>query len=624
MFSVLHQGIEYPINHIQAMRRDLELNAAHDLNMIIVNRDNNPAYPYLQEESIIKIKGHEYRIKKVSEKAPYKNISALHTITDLVGIPFNQKLKGSYTPSELFSMLLNGTGWTAHFDSAGVDASIELVDWGRNNVWKLLLELCNKLRVQFEILPCKILNIKKSLSADYGRQFRYAYNLRNITKDSTSTDIVTHVIVNFDEELKQSETFVSPTAGNYDRQIYGDIINDERIKTSDAAYKRAKDKFRDIEISYDLDIAELGESYELGETIHTIYEPMNDLSIVTNILKIREEWDGEDLVATSVTVGNYVFKTAEEILQDQIKDTESNVNDNIEKTAEKTTEVIRKEYKLELSETVTDLEKNITTEYTAMISLTARELKTEMTQHVTTINNNMGSMEARFNSSISQTASQIRAEVSSEVTSINNNIYNVRQDVSNLSITANSIQSTVTSHTSSINGLNTQMSSAQSSITQMSNQITQKVSYTDYNGSTIISKINQDPYSVTIDAQKINLNGAVIVSGDISGATNINVSKNITVGETLHIGQSWTGNYNIKFGGEYGAMQIKAQDDMISLSANSGVKIPHGPLWIENNSAVTSSVVGMNLVWNGSQAGAGGRLYVRSYSSEIGYLELKK
>jgi len=118
------------------------------------------------------------------------------------------------------------------------------------------------------------------------------------------------------------------------------------------------------------------------------------------------------------------------------------------------------------------------------------------------------------------------------------------------------------------------------------------------------------------------LNGAVIVSGDISGATNINVSKNITVGQTLNIGEVWTGNYNINFGGEYGAMQIKAQGDMITLAAMSGVKISHGPLWIENNSAVTSSIVGMNLVWNGSPAG--GRLYVRTYSGENGYLELKK
>ena len=42
-----------------------------------------------------------------------------------------------------------------------------------------------------------------------------------------------------------------------------------------------------------------------------------------------------------------------------------------------------------------------------------------------------------------------------------------------------------------------------------------------------------DPYSVTIDAQKINLNGAVIVNGDISGATDINVSRNISIGNQI-------------------------------------------------------------------------------------------
>ncbi|UYB50234.1 hypothetical protein OCI51_26490 (plasmid) [Lysinibacillus capsici] len=70
-------------------------------------------------------------------------------------------------------------------------------------------------------------------------------------------------------------------------------------------------------------------------------------------MKVREEWNGEEFVATSVNVGNYVFKTAEEILQDQIKDTEDNVNENIDQTKE----IIQREYRLELSETVTDLEK---------------------------------------------------------------------------------------------------------------------------------------------------------------------------------------------------------------------------------------------------------------------------
>lgn len=556
MITVKHQEIEYPINHIQSGRLDLEISNAHELNMIVVNKPNNPAYPYLQEETIVVVKGHEYRIKKLSNKTHYKNLSALHIVTDLSGTPFNQKLSGSFTPNEVFSALLAGTGWTFNFDAADVASNIELKDFGRSNVWKLFRDFCNRIQVEFDLLPGRVFEIRKSLSGDYGRQYRYAYNLKNLTKDSISTNLVTHIIVNYDKDLQQTATFESPTASNYDRAIYGDIINDERIKTYDEAYQRAKAKFQDIELTYELDIAELGETYELGETIHTIYEPMDDLSIVTRILKIREEWNGEDFVATSANVGNYVFKTSEEILQDQIKDTESNVNDNIEKTAEKTTEIIRKEYKLELSETVTDLERNITTNYTAMISLTARELKTEMTQHVTTINNNLGSMEARFNSSISQTASQIRAEVSSEVTTINNNIYDVKQDVSSLSITASSIQSTVTSHSSSINGLNTQMSSAQSSITQMSDQITQKVSYTDYNGSTIVSKINQDPYSVTIDAQKINLNGAVMVNGSISGATDINVNRDIYMGRMLHFSDMTT------IGGSNGTILLDAYHDI--------------------------------------------------------------
>ncbi|WP_431811383.1 phage tail protein [Lysinibacillus sp. FW12] len=542
---VKHKGIEYPINHIQSGRIDMEISNAHELNMVVVNRANNPAYPHLLEEAIVVVNDHEYRIKKLSNKTNYKNFSALHIVMDLAGTPFNQRLTGSYTPNEVFTELLAGTGWTFNFDATSVESSIELKDFGRSNVWKLLRDFCNRLQVEFGLLPGRVFDIRKTLSGDYGQQYRYAYNLRNLTKDSISTNLATHIIVNYGEDLQQTATFESPTASNYDRAIYGDIINDERIKTQEEAYERAKAKFQDIDISYELDIAQLGETHELGETIHTIYEPMDDLSIVTRILKVREEWNGEEFVATSVNVGNYVFKTAEEILQDQIKDTEDNVNENIDQTKE----IIQREYRWELSETVTELEKNITTEYTAMVSLTARELRTEMTQHVTTINNDMGSMETRLSSSISQTAAQIRAEVSSEVTTINSGINTVKEDVSRLEITASGIQSTVTSHTSQIGGLNTQMSSAQSSITQLSNQITSKVSYTDYNGSTIISKINQDPYSVTIDAQKINMNGAVIVNGSITGYTDIRVNRDAYIGNNLILGANgdW-GTKSVNFG----------------------------------------------------------------------------
>lgn len=621
---IKHKNKEYPINHIQSGRIDLEISSAHELNMIVINRTNNPAYPYLQEEAIIVVNDHEYRIKKLSDKTHYKNLSALHIVTDLAGVSFNQKLSGTFTPAEVFTALLAGTGWTFNFDAAGVIANVELKDFGRNNVWKLFRDFCNRIQVEFDLLPGQVFEIRKMLSGDYGQQYRYAYNLRNLTKESISTNLATHIIVNYGEDLQQTATFESPAAGNYDRSIYGDIINDERIKTYEGARERANAKFQDIEISYELDIAQLGETHELGETIHTIYEPMDDLSIVTRILKVREEWNGEAFVATSVNVGNYVFKTAEEILQDQIKDTEDNVNENIDQTKE----VIQREYRWELSETVTELEKNITTEYTAMVSLTARELRTEMTQHVTNINTDMGSMETRLNSSISQTAAQIRAEVQSEVTTLNNGISSVKNDVSRLEITASSIQSTVTSHSTQIGGLNTQMSSAQSSITQLSNQITSKVSYTDYNGSTIISKINQDPYSVTIDAQKINMNGAVMINGSIEGSTDIRVNRDAYIGNNLYLGTSGWGGKSVNFGGGngiyYNGEQMTFSAPYLNFdSVNStlnGYNTIYGTLNVPSTTNLSglvraeSSGIGISV--------SGGYLYVKVYGSTVGSVKL--
>lgn len=621
---VKHKGIEYPINHIQSGRIDLEISNAHELSMVVVNRANNPAYPYLQEEAILVVNDHEYRIKKLSNKTNYKNFSALHIVMDLAGTPFNQRLTGAYTPNEVFTALLAGTGWTFNFDATGVESSIELKDFGRSNVWKLFRDFCNRLQVEFGLLPGRVFDIRKTLSGDYGQQYRYAYNLRNLTKDSISTNLATHIIVNYGEDLQQTATFESPTAGNYDRATYGDIINDERIKTYEEAYERAKAKFQDIDISYELDIAQLGETHELGETIHTIYEPMDDLSIVTRILKVREEWNGDEFVATSVNVGNYVFKTAEEILQDQIKGTEDNVNENIDQTKE----IIQREYRWELSETVTDLEKNITTEYTAMVSLTARELRTEMTQHVTNINTDMGSMETRLSSSISQTAAQIRAEVRSEVTTINSGINTVKEDVSRLEITASGIQSTVTSHSTQIGGLNTQMSSAQSSITQLSNQITSKVSYTDYTGSTIISMINQDPYSVTIDAQKINMNGAVMVNGSIEGSTDIRVNRDAIIGNNLTLGADGWGTKSVNFGSgsniTYNGSYLELSSPNVRLNGTSNEINGYNTILGTLNVPSTTNLIG---VVRAESSGIGisvlGKtLYVKVNGSTIGSVSL--
>lgn len=99
--------------------------------------------------------------------------------------------------------------------------------------------------------------------------------------------------------------------------------------------------------------------------------------------------------------------------------------------------------------------------------------------------------------------------------SVNNRITN---EVAMIDIRANQIQL-------SVNDLDNRTSS---SITQLSNNINLKI---DKGGA--ITDINLSPGVATINADRINLNGAVFVNGSISGATTIQVSTDIDLGRRI-------------------------------------------------------------------------------------------
>lgn len=536
LITVKHGNEEIPINHIKSANRRFPMNDIPEMNMMAARHKDNPAYPYLNEEEIIVTPdGHEWRIKVESEVTHYKNLNAQHILMDLTNMEFNQLLNGLQTPTALLSTILDGTGFTLDLDATGLE-SVTVSDFGRKNRWQMLKEACELLNAEFTVLPGRVIRIRRKFILDNGTQFRYGYNLKNVTKKSDSNDIVTHVTVNYGEDYSLSETFVSPRASDYSRAYYGDIINDERITDRETARRRAEVEFKDIDISYELDIAQIGNDVELGETVHTIYEPLNDLNITTRIMKLRDDWNGEEFILTEATVGNYVFKTANQLIQDQIKDTEKDVTEKIDETKE----VINKNMNFKFQETeekMQDQYTTVTSEYTSAISISARALTTEFDQKVTTVNNSISAQYTKiteeYNSKITQTAQQIRSEVSASVTSIGTDIQNVRNDVSSVTQRAGLLESRVSSTETNITSQGTRIASAESSISQQATQISQRVSYTDYTGSRITSLINQDPYAVSISASKINLNGAVIVNGDISGATNISVTRDIRIGNAI-------------------------------------------------------------------------------------------
>ena len=110
---------------------------------------------------------------------------------------------------------------------------------------------------------------------------------------------------------------------------------------------------------------------------------------------------------------------------------------------------------------------------------------------------------------------------------------------------ADEIRSTVSSQSTSISNLGTRVSSAESTISQQSWQISQKVSQTDYNGNTIASLINQTATSVKIQARNIDLYGAVLVDGSITGTSSINIGTDAYVGNNLYLGVNRGGSKSL-------------------------------------------------------------------------------
>lgn len=105
--------------------------------------------------------------------------------------------------------------------------------------------------------------------------------------------------------------------------------------------------------------------------------------------------------------------------------------------------------------------------------------------------------------------------------------------------------------------VDSRLGTAECSIVQQAHQITQKVSNTNYNGNTIASLINQTSTTITIQASKIQIRGAVYFLSDITGdmgtiyagtingvninGAYINISQDVTIGNNLYLGSSWGG-----------------------------------------------------------------------------------
>lgn len=528
-------------------------------------------YELVQEWQTILVDGHEFTIIKMQEYPKYKKVEAIHSFYRLIGTRKETILGGTRTIRDFLNHALAGTGWTFQTD---FNESAIIANFGVGNVVALVNQVCAAFECEYQLMPNRTIQFSKQIGGNKNAQYRYKKNITAISKSIDVTNVYTKITAEGADGMQV--VYTSPNAKAFG-EIVAEPIKDERYTVRESLIEYARQNLKDEpDLAIELDVVETGDK-NIGEMVHLIYEPMNFMA-TTRVLEKKYGYSAGRVRLDSVVLGNAKMKTLSDILVSQkaeVDDQKKQVESRFEQTNEK-------------------------------ITLAVEEIGGDISQ----IELGVGNIEARVSnaegniSSLAINANNIEARVSGN-----------EDDISALSISLDNINLQVSRRIGSVEG---RMSSAESSINIQANQITNKVSYTDYNGNTITSLINQTSNYIQIQASKINLRGAVIVDGSITGATNIDVSNNISIGNAVY----FNGNTFIDGGG--GGIDIVAFNDLYI----SALQMPvwadatfHRSVTFNGNvyGVAKSFTNGLGIAFNGKD-----RLYVRINGSDVGFVSLSK
>lgn len=554
---------------------------------------NNPGYELLKSEALINVGDIDFRVKQFSNTNDSKTVTAINTFFDHAKTRQQAIFSGSHTLINHANFALQGTGWTCTVESDIASVTNYIDKFGDDNVVSLVTKICKYHQCEYMILPNQVLHFAKLIGGDYDYQFRYKHNVSSVVLKEDTSNLFT-VIKGYGADGLEV-IYRSPNA-----DIFGEWeaepIHDNRFTNAQSLKDYIASKIQDVpELAIESAIPELT-SREIGERVWLIYEPLG-IEMQTRILKQNKVFRNGKLITASVVFGNSLIKSTEDLFVKQqidLEETKEEIEEEIEET--------QKEFQSKID-----------------------QADDRITLEVEKIGESIGALEIK--------ADNINA-------SVNNRITN---EVASINIRADQIQSTVSAQSISIGNLDNRIGSAESSITQQAWQITQKVSTTDYNGNTIASLINQTSTTIDIQADKINLIGAVTFLSDITGAlgtitagtingvqinsANINITQDATIGSNLTLG-GFGGNKSVNFGG---GGRIDYNGSQMTLSANF-LNLDNSNLDINSNTTIrgtltvpqTTNLTGIARA-NSSGIGisyANKRLYVQVNGTTQGYVDL--
>ena len=373
-----------PLNHIQGLEVNQEVNGAYTASFTSFNYPNNPGYELLEEESIVIVEDHELRVKQLEENLHSKRIVAVHTFYDLTDVRQDEIYGGTRTFNEFATFVLKGTGWTF---SSTVTGNRFIENFGDENIIVLINALCNVYECEYKIKASKHIHFTKQMGPDNEEQYRYGHNVKALSKKVDTTNLKTYI-----EGYGADGLFVSYTSPLASDPRIGirkaDPIRDDRFTQADSMLEHLKRELNDTpEAYFELDSIELT-NRELGERVWLIYEPLG-IEFQTRILKLTKGIRNGKLTVIKVILGNTLPKNTSDILISQkveIDENKKEFRSRIEQTNEQIT-----------------LEVEAVNESIAAVTLKADNISLS----VSSLNNRVGQAE----SSINIQANQIQSKV---------------------------------------------------------------------------------------------------------------------------------------------------------------------------------------------------------------------
>lgn len=485
------------------------------------NLDYNPGYEVLKGESILTVDGFDFKIKSVDDDGSVKKVKGVNLFFESLKTVKHDIFGGTKTLKERVDFVLSDTGWSATFEDDVVNDYQMMMNFGKDNVVKLIRDICEKHAVEFEVRRNKTLHFSKNTGGDEDYQYRYNYNVSDVVLVEDTNELFTVIKGTGKDGIEA--TYTSPNVNIFGHLEALPVTNSE-IETVEELTKWLSTQIQDEpKVAIESKVVDLV-SRKTGENVWLFYKPLN-VEIRTRIVKQVMTLDNNKLVTSEVVLGNVIPKTFEDILIEQ--NIKIDVHDKKNRSL------------FEQTNSYFLMEVERVGESISRVTQTASDIRSEVEQLAIDFDEEIGTVTENYTSYVNQSADAIRADVNSTISVVNGNITSIQSNLSTISQKADQIDARVTNYATTVDSYGRRISSAESSISINSQAIVNKVESSDYTGNVIATMITQTASDYSIKASKINMDGALIVNGTINGGVitgaQINTTHDLTVGDSIYL-----------------------------------------------------------------------------------------